>query len=298
MAQLKARMDTQLYPLDKWAEMVYTREQKGCDANRHALADPKSTNSANPSKEDTMTKLNRLAIAFATILTCSPAIAQANTSSTAMPPVQPLEAASTPSAAPAADTKVKPATPLPPVTVTAPAKKTPELWSKCDISCRMKVIAETLEKEDCRQDLAEGLKSKRNQAIIRKLPSKEHLVTRVEKICLEDFNQGDKIAEDLKLDETTAPVSAESEVDSKPAAPIREANGYGRQQHGRWSQEDDGRLEELLARKSQHVLQGIPTKAKHEGYIGRKTGPQAVPAGCTERKVRKGNEMFVRVVCN
>lgn len=244
--------------------------------------------------------MKRISIVIAALLSCNGAIAQANTAPTAMPPVQTLEVTTTtPSTAPAADTKVKAAAPLPAITVTAPAKKneTTSAWSKCDLDCRMKVVASTLEKADCSQDMATGFKGKQAQAVILKIPTQDALVARVEEICKEDLDNADKTAEALKL-EPTAPAPAAIETNTKPV-PVREAGGYGRQQRGgRWSQEDDGKLEELLARKSQHVLQGIPTKFRHEGYVGRKTGPQAVPAGCSEHKVRKGNEMFVRVVCN
>lgn len=72
----------------------------------------------------------------------------------------------------------------------------------------------------------------------------------------------------------------------------------GRPYDDRWSSEDDSRLDEMLARKSQHVLQGIPTKRNHRGFTGEKEGHQPVPPGCREFKRQSGGEMFIRVICD
>jgi hypothetical protein len=65
-----------------------------------------------------------------------------------------------------------------------------------------------------------------------------------------------------------------------------------------WSSEDDSNLDEMLARKSQHVLRGLPAKRNHQGFIGEQAHHKPLPPGCREFKRRSDGEMFVRVVCN
>ncbi len=65
------------------------------------------------------------------------------------------------------------------------------------------------------------------------------------------------------------------------------------------SPEELTQLNALLAKRSQKVLEGIPMKPNHRGYIGEFKGPQVVKAGCEEHKVEdpKTNHTFVRVIC-
>ncbi len=101
MAQYIGRIEASIVPLDKLGEIVYTLGQKGCSANRRTLAEHQTVSQENAMKY--------LATAFAVLLYCSPAIAQANTS-LEVPPVQILELGQ---AAPAPDQKTAPATPIP-----------------------------------------------------------------------------------------------------------------------------------------------------------------------------------------
>lgn len=71
MAQQMGILKASIVPLDKWGKMVYNGEQQGCEANRQALTVPTPSK---PSQEDIM---KHLALAFAALLSCSPAIAQA-----------------------------------------------------------------------------------------------------------------------------------------------------------------------------------------------------------------------------
>lgn len=141
--------------------------------------------------------MKHLALAFAALLSCSPAIAQAKPD-------------------PAPET-----TALPAVTVTAPKADTAGKWSKCDLDCRMGVITATLEKNDCVQD-GFGFKDKAGQAMIMKIPTRDALEARIEELCKEFIDKADKIAEDLKLDEPAA-----DETDTKPA-PGKMADYYDR----------------------------------------------------------------------
>jgi hypothetical protein len=174
--------------------------------------------------------MNRFALVVAVLL-CSPAFAQAN---------------------PAPTTKE-----LPAVTVDAPKKtETAGKFSKCDLECRMAVIAATLEKMDCRKD-GFGFKDKAGQAMIMKIPTRDALEARIEELCKEFIDRADKIAEDLKLDEPAA-----AEVDTKPASK-KIAGVYGRD--ARYDKEPILDRGPTFGRGSQFGGRGRPHSGKRRG---------------------------------
>lgn len=133
---------------------------------------------------------------------------------------------------------------------------------------------------------------------------------------MEELYRTNRVQYDLQLKgcEMSLPVKRRSLVEQRQASNVSPVVAAGAgvavgmiaahalqhrgHRRGRLSIEDEGRLQELLARKDEQVLGGQP--ANSQGYLGDRPRFLPVRRGCTERRIHnpEAHRTFVRVICN